>query len=246
MPYIDTYSRFRTILVPEADEDYAAFQGRVVPAMMTLDPSLDNECASRQAYDAWVAYLMESATEVTLTMKRDFYSWGDVYLNGGYWDEWKITDILSATVAKADLTYSTLAKAKAAEGERFSIAKSVEDEQLVFGWANIAIDANGQYPVDWDGDVTDPGDLEKSAYEFVLKYRATGEQHQGEVKGDLVESVMFTKEKQAAMGIPDGVVPEGWWVGFHVPDAEVFAKIKSGEYEMFSVEGSAIREKLDA
>jgi hypothetical protein len=52
---------------------------------------------------------------------------------------------------------------------------------------------------------------------------------------------MFTKEKQSALGIPDGVLPEGWWVGFHVPDAEVFAKIKTGEYEMFSVQGSAIK-----
>ncbi|MNH15357.1 hypothetical protein D3C79_749690 [compost metagenome] len=52
---------------------------------------------------------------------------------------------------------------------------------------------------------------------------------------------MLTKEKQGAMGIPEGVVPEGWWVGFHIEDTEIFKKVKSGEYEMFSVHGSAFR-----
>lgn len=127
------------------------------------------------------------------------------------------------------------------DGNMFRISKSVEDKQLVFGWANIAVDIDGTYPLDWDGDVTPPEELEKAAYTFVLKYRATGENHQGGVKGNLVESIMFTKEKQQAMGIPEGIVPEGWWVGFHIPDKEVFAKIKSGEYEMFSVQGSAHR-----
>ncbi|MNP76704.1 hypothetical protein D3C76_1739960 [compost metagenome] len=65
--------------------------------------------------------------------------------------------------------------------------------------------------------------------------------HEGEAKGDLVESVMFTKEKMDAMGIPHGIVPEGWWVGFHIPDKEVFAKVKSGEYGMWSVQGTGRR-----
>ena len=123
----------------------------------------------------------------------------------------------------------------------FTKAREQEDEQLVFGWANLSLDKDGQLPFDWHGDIKAPAELEKAAYNFVLKYRATGEQHQGGVKGQLVESVMFTKEKMAAMGIPEGVLPQGWWVGFHIPDKEVFAKVKSGEYQMFSIEGRSKR-----
>ena len=50
---------------------------------------------------------------------------------------------------------------------------------------------------------------------------------------------------RAAMGIPEGVVPEGWWIGFKVTDDEVWEKVKDGTYPMFSIEGEAIREEVD-
>lgn len=121
------------------------------------------------------------------------------------------------------------------------IIKSRDDQHLVFGWANVSIDKNGETPLDWQGDETSPDVLEKAAYNFVLKHRATGEMHQGGVVGLLVESVMMTKQKQESMGIPEGTVPEGWWVGFYIPDDNIVAKIKSGEYKMFSIHGKAKR-----
>lgn len=124
------------------------------------------------------------------------------------------------------------------------ITKINDDSHLVFGWANISIQEDGSVPLDWQGDITAPKILEKAAYNFVLKYRATGEMHQGGIKGYLVESVMFTKEKMEAMGIPEGIVPQGWWVGFYIPDDEVCTKIKSGEYKMFSIQGKAKRLKV--
>lgn len=119
-------------------------------------------------------------------------------------------------------------------------AKST-DEHLVFGWANVALDKEGNPPLDWQGDVTKVETLEKAAYAFVLKHRVTGENHKGEAVGHLVESMMFTKEKIAKLGLPEGSVPEGWWVGFYIPDDEVCAKIKTGEYKMFSIQGKAKR-----
>lgn len=124
------------------------------------------------------------------------------------------------------------------------IAKMQDDQHLVFGWANISIQADGSIPLDWDGDVQSPEVLEKAAYQYVLKNKGTGEMHQGETVGYLVESVMITKQKMEAMGIPEGTVPEGWWVGFFVPDDEVVAKIKNGEYKMFSIQGKAKKLKL--
>ena len=124
------------------------------------------------------------------------------------------------------------------------ISKMNDDQHLVFGWANVSLTADGDVPLDWQGDITAPEVLEKAAYQYVLKYREAGEMHQGEAVGYLVESCMFTKQKMAAMGIPEGIVPEGWWVGFYIPDDEVVAKVKSGEYKMFSIQGRAKRVKL--
>lgn len=144
-----------------------------------------------------------------------------------------------------DGTYiSTCESVYIEEPIEIDVFKAKSDEHLVFGWANISIDENGNVPLDWDGDITSPEVLEKAAYNFVLKHRTTGEMHQGESVGYMVESVMFTKQKMESMGIPEGVVPEGWWIGFYVPDDEVVAKIKSGDYKMFSIQGKAKKLKL--
>lgn len=241
MPYIDTYSWFDAKLCPAEGESYQQFMDRCVSAIQQLKPDMPQETIEELVNQAWASHIFKQASEVTVTLKREFYSHqNSVYLEG-YFGDWQIVDVHHAVLPQLNVTYSSVEKMKANGGDTFRIAKSQEDQQLVFGWANVAVDENGQYPLDWDGDFTDPADLEKAAYEFVLKYRATGEQHQGEVKGHLVESVMFTKEKQRALGIPEGILPEGWWVGFHIPDKEVFAKIKKGEYQMFSVEGTAKR-----
>lgn len=118
------------------------------------------------------------------------------------------------------------------------------NKHLVFGWANISINKDGTIPIDWDGDIIPPEVLEKAAYNFVLQHRLTGEMHKGEAKGYLVESIMFTKEKCTKMGIPEGMLPEGWWVGFYIPDSEVCARIESGEYKMFSIQGRYKKVKL--
>ena len=46
------------------------------------------------------------------------------------------------------------------------------------------------------------------------------------------------------MGIADETVPEGWWIGFQVNDDDVWEKIKNKEYQMFSIEGDAIRQEV--
>lgn len=125
------------------------------------------------------------------------------------------------------------------------ITKSNGQENLVFGWANIALKADGTIPLDWQNDATMPEVLEKAAYQFVLKSRETGEMHEGEAKGYLVESIMFTKEKMEALNIPEGVVPEGWWIGFYIPDDAIFKKVQSGQYKMFSIEGRARRVPME-
>lgn len=137
--------------------------------------------------------------------------------------------------------------ASAKKYKDFHIAKADEDQRLVFGWASVARTADGQIVKDWQEDTIEPEEMEKAAYEYVLKFRATGERHNPALrnKGRLVESVVLTKEKQAAMGIPEGYVDEAWWVGFYIDDDKAWEGIKKGEYEMFSIEGQGKREKLE-
>lgn len=120
----------------------------------------------------------------------------------------------------------------------------VEDERLIFGWANVAATADGQPIVDAHGDIIEPDVLEKAAYQFNLTFRDAGQMHAGGSVGRLVESFMATPEKLVAMGLAPDALPVGLWVGFKIDDADVWAKVKSGEYPMFSIQGKAVREPV--
>ena len=124
----------------------------------------------------------------------------------------------------------------------FKILKS-KDKRLVFGWASVSITANGELLQDLQNDSIAPDDLETAAYEYVLQFRDGGEEHQPNLrrKAKLVESCVFTEEKQEALGIPLGILPVGWWIGFYVEDNDAWEKIKNGTYQMFSIEGTATR-----
>lgn len=124
---------------------------------------------------------------------------------------------------------------------KFAITKSDDDRHLAFGWANVSIRAGGEVIEDWQEDIIEPEDLEKAAYNFVELYREGGEMHERGGAAVLVESVVFTEEKFAAMGIPAGTLPIGWWIGFKVLDDDVWEKVKDGTYSMFSIEGVAER-----
>lgn len=124
------------------------------------------------------------------------------------------------------------------------LAKVDEDKRLVFGWANIIKDEEGHLLVDRQDDFIDSEDeLEKAAYQYVLNSRDGGEMHVRKGVSTMVESVVLTKEKQAALGIPEGTVPTGWWIGFRVNDDRVWDQVKKGDYVGFSVHGTGHRQK---
>ena len=136
---------------------------------------------------------------------------------------------------------------KSSDNNNFHIAKADEDQRLVFGWALVSERTDGETIIDHQGDIVDPDELEKGAYEYVLKFRDAGEEHIGTLrkKAKMVESCVFTPEKMKALGIPEGTVPVGWWIGFHVDDDRTWELIKNGTYNMFSIEGKAVREPVD-
>ena len=125
----------------------------------------------------------------------------------------------------------------------FSVLKTADDKRLVFGWASVSFTIDGEQLEDHQKDMIDPEDLEEAVYDYVLNFRDAGEEHipSLRMKGKLVESCVFTKEKQKAMGIPEGIVPIGWWIGFKIEDDAAWEKVKNGTYKMFSIEGKANR-----
>ena len=124
---------------------------------------------------------------------------------------------------------------------RFKITKSDDDRHLAFGWASVSIRADGELIEDWQGDIIAPCELEEAVYEYVRLYGEGGEMHERGGVAVLIESVVFTEDKMAAMGIPVETLPVGWWIGFKVTDSDVWEKVKDGNYSMFSIEGEAER-----
>lgn len=127
---------------------------------------------------------------------------------------------------------------------KFDLIYKSAEKMLVSGWANVSINADGSLPFDWEGDIIPPDELEKAAVLFMLNYRDSGEMHRGESKATVVESIVLTAEKQAAIGIPAGNVPQGWFITVKVHDPEVFELVKDGTYRMFSIQGAGKRVML--
>ncbi len=139
-----------------------------------------------------------------------------------------------------------------------TIVKVDAAQHLVFGWASIV--TVGDRPVtDTQGDQIQPDTLEDAAYSFTETAGKAGEMHEGTSGtavtkiGQLVESIVFTPEKTAAMlqslqaqGIPAVMTMPfcGWWVGFKITDADCWARIVSGELKAFSVGGKGKRASI--
>lgn len=123
------------------------------------------------------------------------------------------------------------------------IQKTDDDLRQVFGFFSV-VETDGVPVIDSQGDVIVATDMEKAIYRYV-KFSGMGDdRHDGRCKAKLIESMWFSKEKQQALGIDLGYV--GWWGGFEVHDDVMWAKIKTGEYQSFSIGGAGRYEQFDA
>jgi hypothetical protein len=121
----------------------------------------------------------------------------------------------------------------------FKVMKSNDEKRQIFGWSCVSKDSVGEIMVDHSGDIVDIEEIEKAAYSFVKLYRDGSDNHERGGVATLIESIVFTKEKINALGIADGILPEGWFIGFEVHDDDVWEKVKDGTYSMLSIEGTA-------
>lgn len=121
------------------------------------------------------------------------------------------------------------------------IIKADRAQQVVYGWAGIYTDADGNPVADLQGDVIAPEEIEKASYDFILNKRDSGIMHEGKVVGQIVASLVTTPDVVKAFFGDDVKVPVGWIIAVRYPDKKVFKKVVNGELSMFSIQGSADR-----
>lgn len=124
------------------------------------------------------------------------------------------------------------------------ISKADAEQQIVYGWAYITHDRNGEVVIDKSGDfVDDVEEIQKAAVDFMLHHRASDLDHTNIKGGEVIESMVFTPDKKKAMGIPPGVLPDGWWIGVKCSD-EQWKGYKEGR-TAFSIHGAGTRKAAD-
>ena len=122
------------------------------------------------------------------------------------------------------------------------ITKIDDEKHLVFGWASI-IEENGVPVVDLQGDVIDEPTLEEMAHKFITESRKAKANHFGKKVGEIVESCVFSKQLQQALGID--LMKVGWFIVVKVYDPDVWQMVKSGELQAFSIGGYAEKIPVD-
>ena len=123
-----------------------------------------------------------------------------------------------------------------------------DSQHLLFGWAYVAVNKDGEQMIDHSGEFIKEEnfeDLENATYLFNIAYRDADIRHDCIAKGQLVESIVMTKEKQKAMGIPEGSVPLGIWMGYFFEKDEDWNEIAKMDSPMYSLYGSAIKEEVE-
>ena len=126
-----------------------------------------------------------------------------------------------------------------------TFSKFEDDKQLAFGWASVS-KVGGQPVIDKQGDYIDTDDLESAAYEYVLNSRVGGTNHARDANdrpvkvADIVESMVFTDDKVAKMGLPEDF-HRGWWVGMKIHDQDEWESVKKGGRTGFSIHGRGVR-----
>ncbi len=178
-----------------------------------------------------------------------------------------------------DGTWHKVAKALEAARARWGwgrlIAKASAVKGWVFGWAGVYVQ-DGALVEDAHGDLVDPDTVEQAFYDYTIRKRAGGEEHAGDAPSQLIESVVFTPEKVAAMfgGAEDPVIADadaedlrarlealasaatviGWLqerLGVRTwvgyqVTPETAAKVQTGELGAFSIQGYADEVPVEA
>jgi len=117
---------------------------------------------------------------------------------------------------------------------------------LVWGWASM-IEKDGHTIRDYQGDQITEAELVKAAHDYITNSRTGGAMHiycEGADRqplkcGEVVESMVFTKDLQKAMGIS---LPHiGWLIGYKISNPAVRKAVANGQLKAFSIGGAGLR-----
>lgn len=127
--------------------------------------------------------------------------------------------------------------------QTFEIVRKDDEQRIVFGWASVVVNPDGSPVVDLQDEVIRPAELEKAAYDYVLKSRDGGVMHEETGVAKLVASLVTTPEIVKALfpNVHDGAIPIGWVVAYKILKEHVWKRIKNGELTAFSIGGRGTR-----
>ena len=124
---------------------------------------------------------------------------------------------------------------------RGEITKLNEELQIAWGWAYVSKEkVDGDQVVDYSGEFAEWQEVQKTAHQFVLESGIGDVMHVLDA-GHIVDSIFFSPDIQKALGID---VPVGWFVGYHIENAEVWKAVKDKTLRSFSIGGSGIKEAV--
>ena len=132
----------------------------------------------------------------------------------------------------------------------FKVQKVEQDQHEVYGWLYVTNHPDGTQVVDRSGEFIRTETLERAVTKYMLEQRVGGSVHMrnedGSVfqAGRIIASMVFTKRMCGALGIPDGVLPQGWFVGYKIDHEPTWEAIKSGTLTCFSIGGRAQRREV--
>lgn len=116
--------------------------------------------------------------------------------------------------------------------ERVKVMKADEEKRLVYG---IVMRPN---VVDVHKDIISREELEKTAHYYLANKGVVGDRHSKVAKVEVVESYIAP----VSFKLGDGEVKEGDWVLVtHILDDDLWAKVKSGEYQAYSPGGFGLK-----
>ena len=122
-----------------------------------------------------------------------------------------------------------------------NVVKSAPTGKELWAWASV-VEKDGKPVEDSQGDVIDPAEIEQAADDFMTKSRNVGLMHKTTGHGRVVQSMVFTKELQDALGIDLGKV--GWLVKMAIDDPAMRKRVASGELRELSIGGRGVRTEI--
>lgn len=122
------------------------------------------------------------------------------------------------------------------------ITKFDDGEGVVYGFVTV-YEEGGVPVIDRQGDVIDETEVRKMAHRYVSEARVAKVMHGGSVVGEVVESIVLTRDLQKAMGIDLGKA--GWFIGMKLHDERIKGEVRKGKLRAFSIGGKGIRRPIE-